>query len=132
MDPTTNRISLCSGGASETFILEFETSSTNNPSGNDVASSVDYGSTGDIYIAFTTNTTNSNGDTDAGLSKLDKTGTNISWGLKWDWSGEADTALIVKVTRNDNDYVYLGGASGDSVGYQSGSRQSCAIKKFDP
>ena len=132
MDPTTNRISLCSGGASETFILEFETSSTDNPSGNDVASSVDYGSTGDIYVSFTTYTTNSNGDSDAGLTKINKTGTNILWGLKWDWSGEADQALIVKITRNDNDYVYLGGSTGDSVGYQSSSRQQCSLKKLDP
>ena len=35
MDPTTNRISLCSGGGSEQFILEFNTSSTGNPTGDD-------------------------------------------------------------------------------------------------
>ena len=130
MDPTTNRISLCSGGGSEQFILEFDTSSTANPTGNMDAYGIDHDSDGNFYIC---------GYSDAEVSgqqvsvvwKTNKTGTSVEWTKQYDYSGHSDIMESVKVNKNESgEPVYVSGTSGNFVTYTTGSYADAQLNKY--
>ena len=130
MDPTTNRISLCSGGGSEQFILEFDGTSLGDSTQNMHCGSVDYDSDGNIYMVGNSSAQVS-GQQVASIWKTNKTGTSVEWSKYFDYSGHSDTVNCVRVNRNESgEPVYMSGSSGNFVTYTTGSYADSQLYKF--
>ena len=130
MDPTTNRISLCSGGGSEQFILQFDTSSTANPTGYISATGIDYDSDGNVYLQATS-TAEVSGQQLIVAWSVNKTGTSVGWSKQFNYSGHTDTGASVRVNRNESgEPVYMSGTSGNFVTYTTGSYADAQLYKF--
>ena len=130
MDPTTNRISLCSGGGSEQFILEFDTSSTANPTGNIYTYSIDYDSDGNFYMSGYSDA-EASGQQYSTAWKVNKTGTSIEWTKNFDYTGHAEALECCRVNRNESgEPVYMSGTAGNFVTYTTGSYADAQLYKF--
>ena len=130
MDPTTNRISLCSGGGSEQFILEMDTSSTANPTGDMNAISLDHDSDGNIYLVGNSYAEVS-GQQVSTVCKVNKTGTSVEWSKYFDYTGHTESFKCSRVNRNETgEPLYVSGHSGNGVTYTTGSYKDAQLYKF--
>lgn len=130
MDPTTNRINLCSGGGSEQFILEMDTSDTTDPSGPVYAEGIDYNSNGDIFVVGYSNAARVSGDVST-VCKVNKTGTAVEWSKEYDKNGHTDYFSVVRCNRDESgEPIYVGGTSGNYVTHSTGSHADAVLKKF--
>lgn len=130
MDPTTNRINLSSGGGSEQFILQLDTTDTTNPSQTYDAIGVDYNSNGDIFLAGYTAVPNTS-DLRSTICKINKTGTAVEWSKEFNQTGHEDYGQDIRVARNESgEPVYFCGRTGNYVTHGSGSFSDCTLKKF--
>ena len=131
MDPTTNRINLSSGGGSEQFILELDTNTSVNPTGDIYLSGVDFNSSGDAIVVGQTYTESTSSDTAALICKINKTGTSVDWSKTFSKSGEPDNLMAVRVNRSESgEPIYACGDSGTYVTHLTGSFTDATLKKF--
>ena len=131
MDPTTNRINLTSGGGSEQFILELDTNTSVNPTGDMYLYGVDYNSSGDAIVAGYTNTEDSGNDNASLICKINKTGTSVDWSKHYQQSGHTEQLTAVRVNRDESgEPIYVCGSTGNYVTSTYGSNSDATLKKF--
>ena len=131
MDPTTNRINLSSGGGSEQFILELDTNTSVNPTGDIYLSGVDFDSSGNAVVVGQTYTETTNSIPVALICKINKTGTSVDWSKTFSKSGEPDNLMAVRVNRSESgEPIYASGDSGTYVTHLTGSFTDATLKKF--